>query len=165
MILLNVLCLVNRNDGRIHDRSQYLFLHINMHWEVSLGRVHLSVTPDALWAHCQGIMGNVSCSCWVDILSERSWHCGSRCPQGREPYVPTINAEKNRTAPRIPPRQKITFSQCARFPLSPQIETVENELLSSILGHISQWYPVSRWAVREQQSEEGLDPLSLLSSA
>lgn len=30
------------------------------------------------------------------------------------------------------------FSQCARFPLSPQIETVANELLNSILGHISQ---------------------------
>lgn len=47
------------------------------------------------------------------------------------------------------------FSQCARFPLSPQTETVANELLNSILGNISQWCRVSRWAVTEQQSEEG----------
>lgn len=42
------------------------------------------------------------------------------------PYVPTTITQKNRTNPRIPSSQNITFSKCARFPLSPRIETVEN---------------------------------------
>lgn len=132
--------------------------------EVSLGRVHLSVIPDAAWAHCQGSMGNVSFSCWVDILSKCSCHCGSCCLQSRGPYVPMTITEKNRTNPRIPSSQNITFSKCARFPLSPQIETVENESLSYILGCISQVTSISVGSNKEQQWEEGLDLLSLLSS-
>lgn len=155
---------MNRNNRKNHDTSRYLFLHINMHLEVSLGHVHLSVIPDALWAHCQGITGNVSFSCWVDILSECSCYYGSCCLQGRGPYVPTTITEKNRTNPRIPSSQNITFSKCARFPLTPQFEPVENESLSYILGHISQ--VISRVSVgshTEQQREERLDSLSLLS--
>lgn len=131
--------------------------------EVTLGRVHLSLIPDALWAHCQGLTEKASFSRWVEMLSKCSCYCGSCCLQGRGPSVPTTITEEKKKKKTMLEAHQVRISHFLNMPDSqppipiPQIGTFENELLSYILGHISHTViaSLSVGSNAEQQREGG----------